>query len=90
MVLLLIVVSTLLLVRLYPLAVFDWLDRAATREEERYQADVAQYCTEVHDTINDMKAELATADLDERTRQRLTQMCDDYEQALRDDALNSA
>jgi hypothetical protein len=90
MVLLLIVVSTVLLVRLYPLAVFDWLDRAAPREEERYQAEVAQYFSDVHDTIDRMKAELATTDLDERTRQHLTQMCDDYEQALRDDVFKSA
>jgi ABC-type transport system involved in cytochrome bd biosynthesis fused ATPase/permease subunit len=90
MVLLLIVVSMLLLVRLYPLAVFDWLDRAANREEERYQAAVAQYVSDVHDTIDGMKAELKTADLDERTRQHLTQMCDDYERALRNNVVIDA
>lgn len=84
-----VIALTVSLVRLYPLAVAQWLLNGAERSEQKYQAEMDRYLREVNDKITAMKAHLDATSLDDEMRQYLKKMCDDFEHDLRYDALNS-
>lgn len=85
--LLVIIALSVLLLRLYPLALYHWFDAAASKAEREHQEKVDTYLRELHEKIVGMKTHLEQSSLDEVTRRELQQLCDEFERDLRDEFL---